>query len=389
MTARRSTHVLLLADTHLGPGQAQRLIERLPRSLARADVILHAGDIVDHSVVDALAALRAGACRAGQQRPRPATCHRRWAAQLGGCEVAMVHDSGPSTGRAARLRRWFPTADVVVFGHSHIPWHQTDSIDGHVQHHVNPGSAMQRRRQPRCTAAWLHLRSGRSWRSATSAFRAPTPERPSDGESLQISWRRCLTSWSDVGTIERMFATAEEVNTRRRPALRRPRTTHRSSLRAPQRLPRPTRRPRHRNPRDQRMARPRVPLPRTLGRTTHRTVADTRPTPRAARPARRRVAGHHRRSALRATVDRPSRRRRPDRPGAQRPRSLRHRDSRLGLATPSRVRASTPSNQLLPIRTRHLSSPSRRTDDEHRPPSPVANPARSAAGRWVVVVLLR
>jgi predicted phosphodiesterase len=83
--------------------------------------------------------------------------------EIAACRVAMVHDSGEATGRAARLRRWFPHADVVVFGHSHLPWNETDirSEDGHVQHHLNPGSATQRRRAPRCTIAWLELRAGR------------------------------------------------------------------------------------------------------------------------------------------------------------------------------------------------------------------------------------
>ena len=77
------------------------------------------------------------------------------------CTVAAVHDSGPSTGRTARLRRWFPRADVVLFGHSHAPWHERDVDDrGHVQHHVNPGSAVQRRREPHCTVAWLSLVDG-------------------------------------------------------------------------------------------------------------------------------------------------------------------------------------------------------------------------------------
>jgi uncharacterized protein len=160
MTGRHSVRVLVLADTHLGARQAPRLVERLPRSLASADVILHAGDIIDPSVLDALAEFAPVHAVLGNNDGDLDLPHQ-WVADLGGCEVAMVHDSGPSAGRGARLRRWFPTADVVVFGHSHIPWHQTDALDGHVQHHVNPGSAMQRRRQPRCTAAWLQLRSGR------------------------------------------------------------------------------------------------------------------------------------------------------------------------------------------------------------------------------------
>jgi predicted phosphodiesterase len=108
-------HVLLLADTHLGEGQAGGMI--LPD---------------------------------------------RFVVELDGCEVAAVHDSGPAEGRTARLRRWFPRADVVVFGHSHIPWHQIDvrAADGHVQHHVNPGSAMQRRSAPEHTAAAMQLHDG-------------------------------------------------------------------------------------------------------------------------------------------------------------------------------------------------------------------------------------
>ena len=64
--------------------------------------------------------------------------------------------------RTARLRRWFPQADVVVFGHSHMPWHETDvrASDGHVQHHVNPGSAMQRRSASHHTAAVMQLHDG-------------------------------------------------------------------------------------------------------------------------------------------------------------------------------------------------------------------------------------
>ena len=78
-----------------------------------------------------------------------------------GMPFAIVHDSGPATGRTARLRRWFPDADVVVFGHSHLPWHETDvRPDGHVQHHVNPGSAMLRRRAPTCTVAHVVVEGG-------------------------------------------------------------------------------------------------------------------------------------------------------------------------------------------------------------------------------------
>ena len=55
-----------------------------------------------------------------------------------------------------------PGGDVVIFGHSHLPWHEVDvrATDGHVQHHLNPGSAMQRRAAPQHTAAILQLHDG-------------------------------------------------------------------------------------------------------------------------------------------------------------------------------------------------------------------------------------
>ena len=77
--------------------------------------------------------------------------------ELAGVRVAMVHDSGARTGRARRMRRWFPEAGVVVFGHSHEPVDEPGE-DG--QRLFNPGSAVQRRRQPRRTVGVLELADG-------------------------------------------------------------------------------------------------------------------------------------------------------------------------------------------------------------------------------------
>ena len=155
------TDVLLVADTHLGPGAASRLTDRIGAELAQADVVLHAGDITDHAVLDALAA-RAPLHAVTGNNDHGLDLPEREVVTVDGCTFAMVHDSGPATGRAARLRRWFPEADVIVFGHSHLPWHETTvDPDGHVQHHVNPGSAMQRRRAPSCTVAHVEVDGGR------------------------------------------------------------------------------------------------------------------------------------------------------------------------------------------------------------------------------------
>jgi uncharacterized protein len=157
---RVPTDILAIADTHLAEGQADRLIERLAGELRAADLILHAGDITHPSILDALGShVPAGRVHAvcGNNDIDLDELPERLVVTVEGCRVALVHDSGPAAGRAKRLRRWFPDADAVVFGHSHLPWHHTDvrAGDGHVQHHVNPGSAMRRRRAPTCTVAHL------------------------------------------------------------------------------------------------------------------------------------------------------------------------------------------------------------------------------------------
>ena len=154
-------NILLLADTHLGEGQAHKLIDKLVDHLEAADVIIHAGDVTHASVLAACERFAPVRAVLGNN-DRGMVLPGRFVVELDGCEIAAVHDSGPANGRAARLRRWFPEADVVIFGHSHIPWHEIDvrTADGHVQHHVNPGSAMQRRAAPQHTAAVLRLHDG-------------------------------------------------------------------------------------------------------------------------------------------------------------------------------------------------------------------------------------
>jgi len=154
-------HVLLLADTHLREGEGARLVDRLSGHLELADVIIHAGDVTDVSILAALEEFAPVRAVLGNN-DRGMVLPERFVVELEGCEVAAVHDSGSSTGRSARLRRWFPQADVVVFGHSHMPYHEVDirTSDGHVQHQINPGSAMQRRSAPQHTAAVMQLRDG-------------------------------------------------------------------------------------------------------------------------------------------------------------------------------------------------------------------------------------
>jgi uncharacterized protein len=127
--------------------------------LRAADLILHAGDVCVAGVLDELAAYA----------PVHAVCGNNdgpdvvaWGApdtlelDIDGLRVAMIHDSGQATGRASRMRRRFPTAAVVVFGHSHIPLDQTaDGI-----RIFNPGSPTDRRRQSHGTLGVLHIADG-------------------------------------------------------------------------------------------------------------------------------------------------------------------------------------------------------------------------------------
>lgn len=150
--------VALLSDTH-----APRFWKRLPDAVARrldgVDAIVHAGDVCTAEVLSELAAFAPVHVALGNNDGPDVAA---WGAaetltlDLAGVEVAVVHDSGPATGRAGRLRARFPAADLVVFGHSHIPWDET--VDG--QRAVNPGSPTDRRRQPFRTMGEVVLDAG-------------------------------------------------------------------------------------------------------------------------------------------------------------------------------------------------------------------------------------
>jgi putative phosphoesterase len=148
----------VVADTHLRRGWSRRLPDRAVAELERADVILHAGDLVIPEVLDQLRELApVHAVLGNNDAELVGTLAEEVTLELDGVRVAMVHDSGPRTGREARLHRLFPDADVVVFGHSHIPW-DAAGVDGQLL--LNPGSPTERRRQPHKTMATMDLAAG-------------------------------------------------------------------------------------------------------------------------------------------------------------------------------------------------------------------------------------
>ncbi|RSN66931.1 metallophosphoesterase family protein [Actinomadura sp. WAC 06369] len=150
---------VVVSDTH-APRYWKSCPPRVAEHLRGADVILHAGDVCIAPVLDELAQYApVHAVLGNNDRPDVAAwgAPERLELDLGGLAVAMVHDSGQKRGRTARMRRWFPGADLVVFGHSHIPLDET----GDGVRIFNPGSPTDRRRQPHGTLGILDIRDGR------------------------------------------------------------------------------------------------------------------------------------------------------------------------------------------------------------------------------------
>jgi uncharacterized protein len=147
--------VVALADTH-APRRWESCPPPVAEQLRRADLILHAGDVCTAAVLDELSGYAPVLAVLGNNDGpdvadwgAPETLQ----ADLDGLQVAMLHDSGAAPGRLRRLRRRFPDAGLVVFGHSHIPL--DESGDG--LRILNPGSPTDRRRQPRGTLALLTI----------------------------------------------------------------------------------------------------------------------------------------------------------------------------------------------------------------------------------------
>jgi putative phosphoesterase len=147
---------VVLADTHLKASSKRGLPDRAIAHLKAADVILHAGDVTERSLLDELAGFGPVHAVLGNNDTGLVLPDTELV-DLDGVTVGMIHDSGPRIGRAARMRKRFPTAAVVVFGHSHIPWNET-GVDGQLL--FNPGSPTQRRAQPHPTLGLLELRRG-------------------------------------------------------------------------------------------------------------------------------------------------------------------------------------------------------------------------------------
>ncbi len=149
----------IISDTHM-PRGPRRLPDACVARLLTVDLILHAGDVMTAEALEAfesigppLLAVHGNVDTAELRSLLPA----ERMVDADGARLAMVHDAGPARGRLERLRRRFPDADAVVFGHSHLPLHE--QADGFQI--FNPGSPTERRRAPTRTMGLAHADAGR------------------------------------------------------------------------------------------------------------------------------------------------------------------------------------------------------------------------------------
>jgi uncharacterized protein len=139
--------IAIVSDTHMPRGK-RAFPQQAVELMRGADLILHAGDFVDRSVLDEVRSLGPPVAAVHGNMDSEELKRRlpeRHVIDAEGVRIALVHDGGPAANRLQRNRARFPDADAVIFGHSHIPLHEeTDGFQI-----FNPGSATDRRRQPR------------------------------------------------------------------------------------------------------------------------------------------------------------------------------------------------------------------------------------------------
>ena len=142
--------LVMTADTHV-PKRARDLPHALWAAIDAADVVVHAGDWVDLALLDRfeersrrLVAVFGNNDHGAFRRRLPEVAR----AEIEGIRVAVVHETGDAKGREARCAARFPDVDLLVFGHSHIPWDTTATTGLRL---LNPGSPTDRRRQPHGT----------------------------------------------------------------------------------------------------------------------------------------------------------------------------------------------------------------------------------------------
>lgn len=151
--------LVLISDTHL-PHRGRDLPAPVWSAVEAADVVIHAGDWVSVDLLDAVEARSASLVACWGNNDGPAVRARLPECAdvtLAGVRFTVVHETGSSAGRETRMTARYPNTDVLVFGHSHIPW---DTCAPGGLRLLNPGSPTDRRRQPHCTYMTADVEDG-------------------------------------------------------------------------------------------------------------------------------------------------------------------------------------------------------------------------------------
>ncbi len=170
--SRDDLRLVLMADTHV-PKRAKDLPEELWGAVDAADVVVHAGDWVDVALLDALegrAARLVGVFGNNDDGPLRRRLPEVARVTLAGVDLAVVHETGDAKGRERRCDDLYGDVDVLVFGHSHIPWDTTTPAGLRL---LNPGSPTDRRRQPHCT--YMTAVAGEAGLHSVVLHRLPVP----------------------------------------------------------------------------------------------------------------------------------------------------------------------------------------------------------------------
>lgn len=149
----------VISDTHL-PRATRALPDACVERLRDADLIIHAGDLTSISVLEELESYgEVVGVQGNVDDPQVmAALPAQRELEVGGSRLAIIHDAGRRVGRLERLRRRFPAADAVIFGHSHLPLHERG---GDCFQIFNPGSPTDRRRAPHHTMGLARAARGR------------------------------------------------------------------------------------------------------------------------------------------------------------------------------------------------------------------------------------
>lgn len=154
-----AVRLVLTADTHV-PKRARDLPVPLWDAIGAADVVVHAGDWVNEDLLDRMLSHSRRLIGVHGNNDGPALralLPEIARADLEGLRLAVVHETGGKEGRERRCATRFPDTDVLVFGHSHIPW---DTTAPNGLRLLNPGSPTDRRAQPHATFMTATVASG-------------------------------------------------------------------------------------------------------------------------------------------------------------------------------------------------------------------------------------